>query len=82
MTLKHGRSSAWNKEDEEEEEEADLDGITPAHNERGVVFPTQAAGVHVRPQTHVIPQHVGDPLLCAEVIDFYSLGEKKENDAT
>lgn len=52
-----------------------LDRRPPANNEGGVVFPTQAAGVHVRPQVGVVPQHVGDPLLGAEVVDFNPLIE-------
>lgn len=52
---------------------SNLDRCPPANNEGGVVFPAQAAGVHVRPQVGVVPQHVGDPLLSAEVVDFNPL---------
>lgn len=50
-----------------------LDRCPPAHNEGGVVLPAQAARIHVRPQVSVVPQHVGDPLLGAEVVDFNPL---------
>lgn len=70
----HAAGSVWNKF--WNEQEADLDGSSPADDESSIVFPAQAAGVHVGPQTHVIPQHIGDPLLGAEVIDFYSLEKK------
>lgn len=50
-----------------------LDRRPPANDEGGVVLPAQAAGVHVRPQVSVVPQHVGDPLLSAEVVDFNPL---------
>lgn len=56
---------------------ANLNGHPPANNEGGVVFPTQAAWVHVRPQTDVVPQHIGDPLFCTDIIDFNSLNETK-----
>lgn len=52
---------------------SDLDRRPPANNEGGVVLPAQAAGVHVGPQVGVVPQHVGDPLLGAEVVDFNPL---------
>lgn len=52
---------------------ANLNGHPPANDEGGVVFPAQAAGVHVRPQTDVVPQHIGDPLFCTDIIDFNSL---------
>lgn len=60
---------------------ANLNGSPPANNESGVVFPTQAAWVHVRPQTDIVPQHICDPLFCADVIDFNSLKQirKKQN---
>lgn len=58
---------------------ANLNGRTPADNESGVVLPAQAARVHVGPQTHIIPQHIGDPLLCADVIYFYSLKVNKQH---
>lgn len=52
---------------------ANLNGSTPANNESGVVFPAQTARVHVGPQAHIVPQHICDPLFCAEVIYFNSL---------
>ena len=57
-------------------EAANLDGRPPANNQSGVVFPTQAAGVHVRPQTDIVTQHVCDPLFCADIVDFDSLWKK------
>lgn len=63
--------NSWN------EQETNLNGGTPADYERGVIFPTQTAGVHVRPQVDIISQNVGDSLLCGHVIDFYSLKKKK-----
>lgn len=50
-----------------------LNGSPPADDESGVVFPTQAAWVHVRPQTDIVPQHICDPLFCTDVIDFNAL---------
>lgn len=58
---------------------ANLNGRTPTNNEGGVVFPTQAAWVHVGPQTDVIPQHIGNPLFCADVIDFNPLKQTNRN---
>lgn len=58
---------------------ADLDGGPPAHDQSGVVLPAQAAGIHVGPQADVVPQHVGDPLLCADVVDFNPLTENKHS---
>lgn len=52
---------------------ANLDGGAPAHDEGGVVLPTQTARVHVRPQADIVAQHVGDTLLCADVVDFDAL---------
>lgn len=52
---------------------ANLDWSPPANNESGVVFPTQAAWVHVRPQADVVPQDVCNPLFCADIVDFNSL---------
>lgn len=52
-----------------------LDRSPPANNESSVVFPTQATGVHVRPQVGVVPQHGGNPLSCTDVVDFNSLTE-------
>ena len=56
---------------------SNLNGSAPANNESAIVFPTQAAGVHVGPQTDVVPQHICDPLFGAEVVDFDSLKESK-----
>lgn len=63
---------SWNRK------ASDLDGSAPADDESAVVLPTQATGVHVRPQTHVIPQHVCDPLFRTDVIDFNSLKDTRE----
>lgn len=52
---------------------AHLDRRAPADDQCSVVFPAQTAGVHVRPQTGVVPQHVGDALFSADVIDFHTL---------
>lgn len=56
---------------------ANLNGSAPANDESGVVFPTQAAWVHVRPQTDIVPQHISDPLFCTDIIDFNSLNESR-----
>lgn len=50
-----------------------LDGIPPANDEGAVVLPAEATGVHVRPQAHIVTQHVGDSLLGADVINLHSL---------
>lgn len=51
----------------------DLDRRAPADDQSSVVFPAQTAGVHVRPQTGVVPQNISDALLSADVIDFHTL---------
>lgn len=56
---------------------ANLNGSAPADNKSDVVFPTQAAWVHVWPQTDIVPQDVCDALFSADIIDFNSLKEVK-----
>lgn len=61
---------------------ANLNGSPPANYESGVVFPTQAAWVHVGPQTDIIPQHICDPLFCTDIIYFNSLKKNQEKKQT
>lgn len=56
-----------------------LDRRAPADDQCSVVFPAKTTGVHIRPQTGVVPQHVGDALFGADVIDFHTLCQKKKN---
>ena len=58
---------------------AHLDGLAPAHDERLVVLPAEAAGVHVRSEAHVVTQHVGDALLGADVIDLHPLRRRRRS---
>lgn len=61
-----------------ERKKAHFNGCSPANNESGVVFPTQAARIHVRPQADIVAQHICNSLFCADVIDFNALRETKE----
>lgn len=73
MICENVKKKMSKKQNKIKDEPSDLDRCPPANNKGGVVLPAQAAGVHVRPQVGVVPQHVGDPLLCAEVVDFNPL---------
>lgn len=54
-----------------------LNGSPPANNESGVVFPTQAAWVHVWPKMHIVPQNICDALFWTDIIDFNPLKDNK-----
>ena len=60
-------------------QQSHLDRLPPAHDEGLVVLPAEAAGVHVRSEAHVVPQHVGDALLGADVIDLHTLRKKRRS---
>ena len=61
---------------QEKDKQTHLDRRPPANDQRHIVLPAEATGIHIWAKTYIIPGHVRDSLLWGDVKNLHALENK------